>query len=333
MLLTTEHETFLAILVLTILLDAVMGDPRILPHPVRVMGKCINIFEQFARRIGNGAIFERTAGIVLAIVITGSTFCLSYLLQELILYRSSGLLKIAGIAFLVYLGSTTLALTELIKEGSGVIKAVSANDIELARKRVSMIVGRDVDHLDGNGVLRATIETLSENLSDGVIAPLFYLALGGVPCALAYKAVNTLDSMVGNLSERYRYFGWASARFDDILNYIPSKISALLIVFASFMLSGSVTKASVSLSTMFNDGKKHASPNSGYPEAAAAGALGVKLGGPYKIRGIVKQKPFIGRGDSRDYLKASYETLLIVRLASWTGYLIAIFAALFLVVR
>lgn len=323
MALTTDREIFLFIMIMAILLDIVMGDPRRFPHPVRIIGWGINIFERFARRIGKGNIYERCAGAVLAIVIAGTTFFLSLYLQNLVLNGSSGPARVAGIAFLVYLGSTTLASKELIRAGSGVIEAVSANDIVLARRRVSMIVGRDVDHLDMDGIMRATIETLSENLSDGVIAPLFYLAAGGIPCALTYKAINTLDSMVGYRNGRYRYFGWASARLDDIVNYIPARISGLLIAFASFILSGSASKARGAIKTMLIDGGKHSSPNSGYPEAAAAGALGVKLGGPYKHNGIQLNKPFIGTGGSSDYIKASYETLRTIRAASFMGFLLA----------
>lgn len=323
MALTADREMFLIIMILAILLDIVMGYPRRLLHPVRIIGWCIGIFERLARKIGKGSFYERCAGIVLVIAIAGTTFCLSFFLQDLILNGSSGPARVAGIAFLVYLGSTTLASKELIREGSGVIEAVSINDIGLARRRVSMIVGRDVDHLDMDGIMRATIETLSENLSDGIIAPLFYLAAGGLPCALTYKAINTLDSMVGYRNERYRYFGWASARLDDIVNYIPARISGLLIAFASLILSGSASKALTAVKTMFLDGNKHSSPNSGYPEAAAAGALGVKLGGPYKYRGIVLQKPFIGTGGSDNYLRASYETLRTIRAACFIGFFLA----------
>ncbi len=332
MALTADREIFLVIIVLSILLDMAMGDPRWFPHPVRIIGKGIVIFEGITRKAGRGRLYERLAGVALVIAIAGAVFALSYFLQDIILNAPPGPFRTAGIAFLVYLGSTTLASKELIREGSGVIEAVSANDIWLARRRVSMIVGRDVDHLDMDGIMRANIETLSENLSDGIIAPLFYLAIGGVPCALAYKAINTLDSMVGYRNERYRYLGWASARLDDIVNYVPARISGLLIAFASFILSGSISKACLSIKTMYLEGKNHSSPNSGYPEAAAAGALGVKLGGPYKYRGVVLEKPFIGAGGSVDYLGASYETLRTVRVASYIGFFLASLAV-FLWVR
>jgi len=328
MALTTDREMFLVIIVLAILLDTVMGDPRSLPHPVRIIGRCIVIFERLARRLGKGKDYELFAGTVLVVVIAGAVFFSSYALQELILSKLSGIVRLSGIAVLLYLGSSTLALKELIREGSGVVDAVSTNDIGLARQRISMIVGRDVDHLDMDGIMRATIETLSENLSDGVIAPLFYLTMGGVPCALAYKAVNTLDSMVGYKNERYRYFGRASARLDDIVNYIPARISGLLIALSSAILFRSATTARLALETMRIDGRKHSSPNSGYPEAATAGALGVKLGGPCKYRGLAIQKPFIGSGDSQDYLKASRETLRAVRMASYIGFFLASLAAL-----
>jgi adenosylcobinamide-phosphate synthase len=173
---------------------------------------------------GSGRNFERSAGIVLVFVIAGITFTLSFAVQTGVLRSPPGPVRSAGILFLVYLAASTLALKELLKAGLSVIAAVRAEDLALARHRLSFIVGRDVRRLGKDGILRATIETLSENLSDGVIAPLFYLTLGGIPCALAYKAVNTLDSMVGHRNERYIHLGWASARLDDAANYLPARI-------------------------------------------------------------------------------------------------------------
>lgn len=323
---TTDHETFLAIVMLAMLLDTIMGDPPFLPHPVRIIGAAIGVFENIAGKIGRGKHFERFAGVVLTFAIVGMTFFLSWAVQYMILQRSSGPARLLGIAFLVYLAASTLALKELIKAGSGVIGAVRADDMALARQRLRMIVGRDVDSLDRDGILRATIETLSENLSDGVIAPLLYLTVGGIPCALAYKAVNTLDSTVGYRNERYLHLGWASARLDDIVNYVPARISALLIAFAAAIVLRSPEKALAALTTMRSDGCNHSSPNSGYPEAAVAGALGVRLGGPSTYGGIMIHKPHIGTSGRTDYLTASMETVGIIRIASFTGFFCAVIA-------
>ena len=168
-----------------------------------------------------------------------------------------------------------------------------------------MIVGRDTQHLSEEGVLRATVETVAENLSDGIIAPLFYLAVGGLPFAMTYKAVNTLDSMVGYKNDRYLLFGRASARLDDIANFIPARITGLLVVIAVFLLTlaGKAGRPAINarraLTVMLRDGRKHSSPNSGFPEAAVAGGLGVILGGPSTYGGIVIEKPYIGEGLGR----------------------------------
>jgi adenosylcobinamide-phosphate synthase len=326
MLLTTDHLAFLIIIVSAMILDSLIGDPRPLPHPVRLMGGAIEAFERITRRIGSGRHFERCAGIVLVVVVVGLTFALSFAVQAGVLQCPSGPIRFAGILFLVYLAASTLALKELLKAGLSVITAVKADDMALARHRLSFIVGRDIRRLGRDGILRATIETLSENLSDGVIAPLFYLTLGGIPCALAYKAVNTLDSMVGHRNERYIYLGWASARLDDAANYLPARISALLIALAAAILLRSPARARTALITVRRDGRKHSSPNSGYPEASIAGALGVKLGGLLTYGGITVQKPYIGIPGGADYLTASLRTVSVIRAASYIGFLCAIAA-------
>lgn len=326
MLLTTDYLTFLIIIVAAMVLDSLIGDPRILPHPVRLMGGAIEAFEGIARRIGSGKQFERLAGIVLVVVIVGFTFALSFAVQSGVFRCPSGPFRFIGVLFLVYLAASTLALKELLKAGLSVIAAVRDDDTALARHRLSFIVGRDVRRLGRDGILRATIETLSENLSDGVIAPLFYLTIGGIPCALAYKAVNTLDSMVGHRNERYIHLGWASARLDDAANYIPARISAILIAFAAAIILNSPARARAAFATVRRDGRKHTSPNSGYPEASIAGALNVRLGGLVTYGGITVQKPYIGIPGGADYLTASVTTVSVIRLASYIAFLCAISA-------
>lgn len=326
MLLTDDYLTFLIIIASAMVLDSLIGDPRILPHPVRLMGEAIEVFESVVRRIGGGKQFERSAGIVLVVVIAGLTFTLSFAVQSGVFRCPSGPVRFVGVLFLVYLAASTLALKELLKAGLSVITAVKADDMALARHRLSFIVGRDVRRLGRDGILRATIETLSENLSDGVVAPLFYLTLGGIPCALAYKAVNTLDSMVGHRNERYIHLGWASARLDDAANYLPARISALLIAIAAAIVLQSPARARAALATVRRDGRKHTSPNSGYPEASIAGALRVRLGGLLTYGGITVQKPYIGVPGGADYLTASLRTVSVIRVASYIGFLCAIAA-------
>ncbi len=212
-----------------------------------------------------------------------------------------------GALLFIYLASTSLALRSLLTAAKGVIDAVKEKDLGAARQRLSMIVGRDTQELEEEAILRATIETVAENLSDGFVAPLLYLAVGGLPLAIAYKAVNTLDSMVGYKNERYLRFGWAAARLDDAANYVPARITGFILApaaFCRFLTDGPAAAfraARGALAAMRRDGRKHTSPNSGIPEAAMAGALGVRLGGPSTYGGMLVKKPFIGDGTTGDY--------------------------------
>ncbi|HET6418578.1 MAG TPA: adenosylcobinamide-phosphate synthase CbiB, partial [Geobacteraceae bacterium] len=190
-----------------------------------------------------------------------------------------------------WLAYTCLALRSLHRESKLVADRLAAADLEGARRYLSRIVGRDTEHLDEPEIWRALVETVAENSSDGVIAPLFYLMLGGPALGLAYKAVNTLDSMVGYKNERYLHLGWASARFDDLANWLPARITGILMVVAAPLAGLSGRNA---LRIVFRDGGKHSSPNSGIPEAAAAGALGVRLGGANRYFGVIVEKPTIG---------------------------------------
>ena len=196
-----------------------------------------------------------------------------------------------GAIITVLLTSLTLATRSLYDESKIVLNALNRGNIEEARKNLSMIVGRDTENLDEKEIYRAVIETISENLSDGIIAPMFYLAIGGVPLAMAYKAVNTLDSMVGYKNASYRNIGWFSAKMDDIWNWIPARLTGLIIVAASFMLRFNWRD---SWRIMRRDGQNQPSPNSGMSEAAAAGALNIQLGGKIQYFGKISHKPAIG---------------------------------------
>lgn len=328
------------ILILAFLLDLLIGDPRWLPHPVRIIGRGIDETEKILRKSEvrslspNASIEgqksevktkEKLKGILLVIIIVGLTFGAIWFVVYAIAKASSisALLFYFSTALLVYLTSTTIAARELTMSAGHVIASLKQNNIQAARQNLSMIVGRDTQDLSEKDISKATIETVSENLSDGVIAPLFYLLIGGLPLAMAYKAVNTLDSMVGYKNDRYKDFGWAAARLDDIANYIPARISGILIIIASFFVSRSLFTVHCSLKTMFLDGRKHQSPNAGIPEAAIAGALGVRLGGTAAYGGIVAQKPYIGQyignDEKKDYLYASEKAVGIIKVASVIG--------------
>ncbi|HXW69164.1 MAG TPA: adenosylcobinamide-phosphate synthase CbiB, partial [Dissulfurispiraceae bacterium] len=247
---------------------------------------------------------------------------------------------IAGMAVVVCLTASTMAIRGLITSAQAVIRPVKTGDLEKARLNLSKIVGRDTHSLSREDILKATMESLAENLSDGFIAPLFYLLIGGLPLAMVYKAVNTLDSMVGYNNDVYRHFGWAAARLDDIANYLPARITGLLIVLATFPVMlfkdtlRALTATRRSFTTMLRDGKKHLSPNSGIPEAAMAGALGIRMGGPSAYGGVVVEKPYIGDAGTKeaaaDYLAASERA---VTIAKFTALLAISIAVLILSVR
>lgn len=330
------------ILLMAFLLDLAIGDPGWLPHPVRTIGSAISKTEAFLRKWGMGKkkwevrsrkleVIEKFKGIFLVIIIVGSTFGVTWLAVYFLLLintshsslLTSHISSLTSYFLLIYLTSTTIAVRELISSARLVITSVKNKNIESARSNLSMIVGRDTRNLSEKGILKATIETLSENLSDGVIAPLFYLAIGGLPLAMAYKAINTLDSMVGYKNARYRHFGWAAARLDDLANYIPARITGLLIAISSAIFSRSIFTVRCSLKTMLRDGRNHPSPNAGIPEAAIAGALGVRLGGPSTYNGIEIQKPYIGIEKIENYLLASEKAMDMIKVSSLIGISVA----------
>ncbi len=311
-------------LLLAFVLDLGIGDPQWLPHPVRIIGKAINHTEIFLRKYCKTPAAEKSAGIILTGFIVSMALIATLVIQYLIFF-SAYRLQYYMVAFFIYLISSTIAVRELIGSAWAVIKAVKENSLDSARSRLGLIVGRDTKELSEHKILTATIETLAENLSDGIIAPLFYLALGGLPAAMAYKAVNTLDSMVGYKNERYINFGWASAKLDDIANYIPARISGWLIVVSILLLDlfKNIRNAYHSAAIMFRDGRNHLSPNSGVPEAAMAGALGVRLGGPSTYGGVLVEKLYIGDDKVNDYLYAANHAMRVAGIASVLGAALA----------
>ena len=238
------------------------------------------------RSLSKTANVELPAGIALAVILPVSAYTVGWL----ILAGAGAIHPWLQTAMAVYLASTTLAVRSLHQEAGRVAQALDAQDLPLARRLASRTVGRETALLEESEVVRAAVETVAENTCDGIVAPLFYLWLGGVPLALAYKAVNTLDSMVGYTSSPYRLLGWASARLDDLANYIPARLTGLLIVAVGFCIG----RGGEAWRMMRRDGRKHDSPNSGVSEAAMAGALGVQLGGPTLYRDGVRSRPLLG---------------------------------------
>ena len=272
----------IAILFLGWLLDKLLGDPSSLPHPVVGFGKAIAWGE---RRLNRGD-HRRLKGGLLALVL----IVLTYVVTHLVLYicarvEPQGWLSAAVQVVLIFF---CLAGTTLIREVRMVFEALERS-LDDGRRQVARIVGRDTSQLSAQEIRKAALETLAENLSDGVIAPLFWFVLLGVPGMMTYKMVNTLDSMIGYRTERYRLFGTVAARIDDVANYVPARLTALLMIIVAL-------KPRL-LRFVLRFGPQHASPNSGWPEAALAGILGCQFGGPHVYFGELIDKPFIGTTD------------------------------------
>ena len=263
------------------LADRLAGDPEWFPHPVRLMGMAISRGETALRRPHQSDAGQLISGAALTVAVVCATYYLSHKGLQAARARS----PLLGNALELMLAWNCLAARNLEEETVRVANALEAGDLPLARRRLARIVGRDTHSLCTNEICRAVIETLAESASDGIVAPLFYLALGGVPLALAYKAVNTLDSMIGHADENYFHFGKAAARLDDAANYLPAQLTAAAIVAASTFQDD--TDPQAAWSTWRRDGDKHKSPNAGQPESAMAGALHVQLGGDNTYGGQV----------------------------------------------
>jgi adenosylcobinamide-phosphate synthase len=268
------------------IMDLIIGDPYSFPHPVRYIGKLIKKTEKKIRNIAKSDKDLKKGGFALWFVTVGTTYLVTYLIVKLSSLIPGGFLIVNSL--LIY---TTLATKCLKDEAVKIYKVLKTGDIEKSRIQLSYIVGRDTEHLDEDEIIRATIETVAENTVDGIIAPMFYAFIGGAPLAMAYKAINTLDSTVGYKNEKYKDLGFASAKIDDIANYIPARISVLLMMLGSLMLGYDYKNSS---KIAIRDRKNHKSPNCAYPEGAVAGALGVQLGGTNIYFGEVVYKPTIG---------------------------------------
>ena len=269
-------------------LDALFGDPAWLPHPVVYMGKAISKLEKFLRpRLPKTLQGELLGGAIVAFCLPVGTF----LLTGLVCWGAARLHPLLGLAVQMFWCGQALAARGLVQESTNVYKELKKPDLPGARKAVSRIVGRDTAELTAEGVTKAAVETVAENASDGVIAPLLYMLVGGAPLALTYKAINTMDSMLGYKNEKYLYFGRVPAKLDDVANYIPSRLAALLWVAAAAFTHNDAKGA---WKIWRRDRRRHASPNSAQTESACAGALGVQLAGPAYYFGQYYPKLTIG---------------------------------------
>ena len=294
------------------LADRVAGDPEWFPHPVRLMGRAIARGETLLRRPGQSQVSELLAGTALTATLVTASYFLTRLTIRAAYRRSKSLGELVEIG----LGWTCLAARNLHEEASVVLAALDGEDISLARRRLARIVGRDTERLDIQQISRAVIETLAESASDGVVAPLFYMSLGVVPLAMAYKAVNTLDSMIGHRDARYFYFGKAAARLDDGANYLPSRLTAVAIVAVSWRSKANARDA---WKAWLEDGSRHKSPNAGQPESAIAGALGVQLGGGNFYQGELIPAEPIGKQFPAPHPQDARKALGIVSAVALLG--------------
>lgn len=270
------------------LLDCLLGDPEKMPHPVIWMGKAISRLEKWLRRhLPQTPKGECTGGRILAFVLPVGTLLISGGLCWLFWWIH----PLLGLALQILWCWQALAMRCLAKESRNVYRSLKTEGLEAGRNAVARIVGRDTAQLSEQGVIKATVETVAENFSDGVLAPLLYMLIGGAPLALTYKAINTMDSMVGYKNDKYLHFGRAAAKLDDVANYIPSRIAALLWIAASPLAGGNLKNA---WKIWRRDRRNHASPNSAQTESACAGSLGIQLAGPASYFGKRLEKPYIG---------------------------------------
>lgn len=269
------------------LIDRVVGDPRGLPHPVVIIGWWITRLERVIRSLVKREEHLKIAGLLFPLfIVTGS-----YAAVWLIVWGAALISPWLSFALSAWLISTTIAAKGLADAGMEIARHLVAGDLVQARRSLSMVVGRDTDRLDEPEICRGAVETVAENIVDAIVSPLIYAAIGGAPLAMAYRAANTLDSMVGYKNEKYLHLGWASARFDDVLNYIPARLTALLLVAASWLQRLDWQQC---WTMIRRDAHLHPSPNSGLPEAGVAGALGVQLGGLNTYQGVPSNRAKLG---------------------------------------
>ncbi|TXC86012.1 cobalamin biosynthesis protein CobD [Metabacillus litoralis] len=302
------------LILLAVLLDGLIGDPKWTPHPVIIIGKGISTLEE----AWNKDRYRKCKGLLLLISIVGGTYLFVYFVLEVLALIH----PILSLLFEIYFISSTVAIKGLQQAATDVQKPLKNNDLITARKKLGYIVGRDTHDLPASEIVRGTVETVAENTVDGVISPLFWALIGGAPLAMAYRAINTLDSMVGYKNEKFIDFGWASARCDDLANYVPARLTALCMwIFSLFVPKLRRWNA---LKVTFRDAKKHPSPNGGWPEAMTAGLLGVVLGGQNKYEGIVSYRAEMGHFYRKLHVGDITSTVLFMH-GAWIVFIILLF--------
>lgn len=301
--------THILILFGAYLIDRMIGDPRWLPHPVVWMGTCTTYLEKWIRSLVSNEKYYRLLGCLFPLLIVGG----SYLVTWLLLQAAALVHPLVSTLLEVWIISATIATKGLADAGWEIYHHLRSGNLEKARVSLSMVVGRDTEKLDEAEVCRGAVETVAENMVDAIVSPLFYAAIGGAPLAIVYRAVNTLDSMVGYKNEKYRYLGWASARLDDLANYLPARLTALLLVAAS-RLKRLDWRACWRM--IRRDARLHPSPNSGFPEAGIAGALGIQLGGLNYYQGVPSMRARMGDPTRSIQMEDIKKTINLMKLVS-----------------
>ena len=314
---------FALILFLAFILDLLLGDPRYRFHPIRLIGRCIALFTRILRRVG---LDGRWGGIVLVIIVEFA-FLIAFLVLSIVFRRINVFL---GLGFDLFICYSCLALKDLFYHMDKVIHALERGNLSEARKEIAMVVGRDVRFLDEKGIGRAAIETMAENFVDGFLSPLFWYLSGGilgyifglfpvmtaVGFMITFKVASTLDSMVGYKDAEFLEFGWAGAKLDDIMNFIPARLS-LIVLFAGAWICG--LKASEGIRVALRDRLKHDSPNAAHAESFAAGALEVRLGGPTVYPAGQKDKPWLGEGNPDPLPQHIRRTASLLTRSAWVA--------------
>ena len=301
------------------LIDLVFGDPRNMPHPVKGMALFAGRVETFLRNMMPSA--EKIAGICAVVLVVGGTVAVSYTILQISFYAHA----LLGIAVSIVMLYFSFATRDLARHGRAVLSALEKGELGLAREQVGMIVGRDVSSMSEAEVAQATVESVAENTVDGATAPFFYALLFGPVGALGYKAVNTLDSLFGYKNERYLKFGWASAKLDDLANYLPSRLTVPFVSLAAFIIK---LDARAVIRSVVLTARRHASPNAGYPEAAFAGALGVRLGGPRSYGGVRQDLPYLGIAETDSTVLTLRRAIMLMGLSAFLFLVAGIFICL-----
>ncbi|ADQ15605.1 adenosylcobinamide-phosphate synthase CbiB [Halanaerobium hydrogeniformans] len=308
------------LLIAALIIDLIISDPSFLPHPVVLIGNLIKFLENKLRKNNQSKKTQKIWGLILVIIVITSSYIITALIIRGALFLNYYFAYIVNLLLL----SSCLALKGLVDSGKKVYSALKEDDLKTARKKVNMIVGRDCSSSSREDVIRAALESLAENTSDGIIAPMFFYLIGGTPLAVSYKAVNTLDSMLGYKNEKYINFGRAAAKLDDLFNYFPARITGFSFIAASIIFAYDFRAA---FKIMRRDAGKHPSPNAGYPEAAAAGALSLRFGGYNYYQGEQSFRAYLG-----DKIK-EFEINDILRMNKLIYFSVLIFIAVSAIVK